>query len=548
MLAENSDTLSPAGLDVRLPKRTRVLRTYLPTAKRKSSPGRALGLFGVAAMALCLVPDGARAEKPISTHSGLLLPDTSTDGRVRVFKGIPYAAPPVGKLRWRPPLPPRPWPGVRTADRFGAPCFQGEFPNVADQRPPSEDCLTLNIWEPANPAPKKLPVMVWFHGGAFIAGSNVAHDGGPLAEKGVILVAVNYRLGPMGFFTHPLLTAESPEHSSGNYALLDGIQALKWVRRNIAAFGGDPDNVTIFGQSAGAEMVNLLTVSPLARGLFARVIGESGGSLGWREPRTLAQSEQLGLAVAGKLGATTLAQLRALPPEKLFRLSGHQFEPVIDGWVYPVPQHEALRKGLDASVPMIVGSTGDEGQISPTLTAQQYRAAADRRFGAGASAFLERFPGSTDEEARQANKRVGTLDAEFIEDTIADEHSRAAPTYQYRFIHAPPPASVPGYGRNLQGAYHASELSYVFAKLAHEPRKWGPVDWMLERDITSYWVNFAKTGDPNGPGLPHWPTVRETPGKVMQFGDEVQMVDRPHEDDARFLGDLIYGKDAAAKP
>lgn len=294
-------------------------------------------------------------------------------------------------------------------------------------------------------------------------------------------------------------------------------------------------------------MVNVLTVSPLARGLFARAIGESGGSLGWRQPRTLDQSEQLGLALAGRLGATTLAQLRELLPKKLFELSGHQFEPVIDGWVYPVPQREALNKGLEAHVPMIVGSTSDEGQIVPTLTAEEYRAQATRRFGAGASAFLERFPGQTDEEAQQSNKRVGTLDAELIEDTIADTHSPIAATYQYRFVHTPPPATVPGYGRNLAGAYHASELSYVFATLAEEPRQWGEVDRMLERDLSSYWVNFARTGDPNGPGLPRWPTVKQAPGKVMQFGDKVEMVDRPHEQDVRFLDYLYYGEDDAKR-
>ena len=457
-----------------------------------------VGLFAALTL-LALSPSPGFAEQPISTESGPIAAGSSEDPAVRVFKGIPYASPPVGKLRWQPPEPPVAWQGVRVANEYGPPCFQGAFPHVADTRPASEDCVTLNIWEPAKPGKAKLPVMVWIHGGAFVAGSNIAHDGTALARKGVILVAINYRLGPLGFFTHPLLTAESAHGSSGNYALLDAIAALKWVKKNISGFGGDPNNVTIFGQSAGSEMVNLLMVSPLSKGLFAKAIGESGGSLGLREPRTLHDSERLGVELADRAGARDLAALRSLSPEKLFELGGRQFEPVTEGWSYPIAEREALRRGLQHRLPMIVGSTADEGQLSATLTADQYRERAKMRFGANAAAFLEYFPAGSDEEARWSNKRSGTADAEFIEATIADEQSRVAPTYQYRFIHTPPQFyKNPGYARNLSGAYHASELSYVFANLARDYTAWTKVDQMLENGMSSYWVNFSRSGNPNG--------------------------------------------------
>lgn len=497
-------------------------------------------ILGLAAFAL---PVGALAREPVQTQNGLLLPTDAGEAGVEVFKGVPYAAAPVGDLRWKPPQPPAAWDGVRVADKLGPPCFQGHFPGVTDPRPASEDCLTLNVWRPAQPDQAKLPVMVWIHGGAFVAGSNVRMDGAPLAGKGVVLVAINYRLGPLGFFTHPELTAESPHDSSGNYALLDAVMALEWVRDNIANFGGDPENVTIFGQSAGSELVNILTVSPLAKGLFAKAIGESGGSMGWREPRKLSASEQLGLALADKAGAKSAMDLRAIAPEQLFELSGREFEPVIDGWSYPTPQRAALRQGLQHRVPMMVGSTADEGQFSSTLTAERYVADMERRYGAKASDLLHRFPGTDDGQARQSNKDYITLGTEFIERTIADEHARVAPAYQYRFIHAPPASAGGEYSRNLKGAYHASELPYVFATLGKEPRDWKDVDRNLERAMSSYWVNFARTGNPNGPGLPHWPDVQSAPRKVLQFGEKVELIDRPHEDAVRFFEEFYYGND-----
>ena len=390
---------------------------------------------------------------------------------------------------------------------------------------------------------EKLPVMVWIHGGAFVAGSNAKIDGASLARKGVVVVAINYRLGPLGFFTHPLLTADSSHASSGNYAVLDAIAALGWVRDNITAFGGNPRNVTIFGQSAGSELVNILTVTPLSRGLFAKAIGESGGSMGWRQPKPLRASEKYGVALARQAGAQNLKQLRALSPECLFAMSARTFEPVIDPWIYPVSQREALRRGLEHDVPMIVGSTADEGQISPGLTASKYAGEVRRQYAGHARDYLARFPAGSDEEARRSNKRALTLGTEYIEATVADEHARKAPVYQYRFVHPPaPPVADPGFAAPRTGAYHAAELPYVFANLHADPRAGSATHYRLERAMSSYWVNFARSGDPNGPELPHWPSLNAAPGKVMQFGEASSMIDRPNADAIRFFEDVYYGK------
>ncbi len=504
------------------------------------------GLFRrlLAAMALIACFSGpvwAQSQVPVMTETGPVLP-ADEPGPVQVYKGIPYAAPPVGELRWRPPKNPAKSDEVLIAEEFGPPCPQGNFPGVSDPRKASEDCLSLNIWTPAQKNGARLPVIVWIHGGAFVAGSNASHDGAALAEKGAVVVAANYRLGPLGFFTHPLLTAESDTGSSGNYALLDLVKALEWVQGNIAGFGGDPNNVTIVGQSAGSEMVNLLIVSPLSKGLFAKAIAESGGSMGWRQPRTLVRSEALGETLARQADASSLEQLRDLSPETLFELGRRDFEPVVDGYSYPTAQREVMRAGEQHPVPMIVGSTADEGQLNSALTAQSYLKDVTDRFGDRADDFLYWFPAGSDEEARISNKRSLTLGTEYIEATIADAQAHLAPTYQYRFVHAPPPPlSDSAYGANRQGAYHAAELPYVFANLHQEPRAWTDVDRMLELAMSSYWLNFARTGDPNGPGLPPWPELNPTTPQVLQFGNEIELVDRPNGEVIRALEQIYYG-------
>jgi para-nitrobenzyl esterase len=505
--------------------------------------------FALVAAIVQAGPVAAAIDGPVRVETGLLLPAPHAGaGRMREFKGIPYAAAPEGALRWRPPSPAQPWQGIRHADQFGPPCFQGNFPGVSDPRLASEDCLSLNIWTPAAGVDDRLPVMFWIHGGAYIAGSNARIDGAALAAKGVVVVAINYRLGLLGFFAHPDLTAQSPHHSSGDYGLLDVVAALTWVQHNIAAFGGDPGNVTIFGQSAGAEIVSILTVAPAARGLFQRAIAESGGSLGWREPKTLDTAQEEGMRFAARAGARSLAQLRQMSAAELYKLRPDRFEPVVDGSVYPLRLHDVYAQGKEADVPMIIGSNGDEGQWSPTLTMAGYVGQVRALYGARTKDFLARFPASTDLEARRSSKKSRTLETQYIASQIAIMHARTltSPVYQYRFIHAPPPSvTQPEYYNKRQGAYHAAELVYVFANLEADPRAWSPTDRRLEALLSSYWVNFARTGDPNGAGLPHWPSVQNAPDEVMQFDRDALPVHRNDTASQRFFEDIYYGPGGA---
>lgn len=504
-------------------------------------------------LAVALVGPCFGLDVPIQLPQGRLAPaHVEPAPGVKVFKGIPYALAGAAN-RWRPPGEAPGWAGVREAEQFGPPCFQGNWPGVADPRPASEDCLSLNVWTAAKSAGDKLPVMVWIPGGAFVVGSNgkggdagigVDLEGTWLAGKGAVVVSINYRLGALGFLAHPELDRESPQHVSGNYGLLDAIAALHWVQRNIGAFGGDPHNVTVFGQSAGGEMVTLLTVSPLAHGLFQRAIPESGGSLGWREPRQLADAEQDGAAFVTTVGAHSIRELRTMPAAKIYAHRHPKLEPVVDGWVYPADLYEMYSQGRQNDVPMLLGSTGDEGQISRDVTAASFIAQAQQLYGEHAKAFLERFPAGSDEQARESAKNSGTLATDYIETELARLHARTGKTavYQYRFTYTPP-ASVneAAFSKDMKGAYHAAELVYVFGALSTDPRAWTTTDRSLAKEMMSYWVNFARTGDPNGPGLPRWPTVQEAPGKILQFDRQTTLIERQNEPVLRFFQELYYG-------
>lgn len=473
-------------------------------------------------------PAPARPTPPpqVRIRDGVLEGAYAADGRVEVFKGIPYAAPPVGPLRWKPPQPVAPWTGVRPALDFGPRPMQGRiFKDMIFRDPgPSEDCLYLNVWAPVESRARKLPVMVWIFGGGFVAGSSSEprQDGTQLCRKGVIVVSMNYRLGVFGFLALPELTAKSQHHASGNYGLMDQIAALRWVHDNIAAFGGDPDNVTIFGESAGSISVTALVASPLARGLFGRAIGESGGFFrGQRGLRTLAAAEEVGTRFTAKaFGTTSPAALRALPAQKLLDATLAQprlsFTRVIDGYVLPEDTGKWYAAGRQAQVPILGGWNRDEGswhayfrREAPTLA--NYVAIAHRRFGPDAAAFLAAYHATDDAEARRAA-------ADFQGDTFIayttwrwldlQRQTGRAPVYRYEFDQTLPlPADAPP--GTEPSAPHASDIEFVFRNLAARDLPWRPADHAVSELMASYWTNFARTGNPNGPGLPHWPRYND---------------------------------------
>jgi para-nitrobenzyl esterase len=489
-------------------------------------------------------------------------------GTTAVFLGIPYAAPPVGKLRWREPQPPIAWAGVRDATKFGSSCVQipegiGGFiqPLAAAYGRTysivpvaiSEDCLFLNVWAPNWPVKTPLPVMVWVHGGSNRAGGSAedSYDGAALAARGVLVVTINYRLGPLGFFAHPELAAESSHHSTGNYGLLDQIAALRWVQQNIAQFGGDPSNVTIFGESAGAVDVTTLMASALSANLFRRVIAESGPAFGFGPERSASEMTPLALAVGtaagGKPGAQ-LEALRKLPATQVAeienRLIATQFPgynpnaPVIDGWVLPQSPAKAYASGAIQKVDLLVG-----------LNAREWAAfrvgaeAAQRKSGQPApkpefSKQIKTFQDATrplygnwtDITVATYMVRVILHGAPAL-DQITNDIAMACPmgaeaalvtsagqhAFVYRFER-----SVPGPGELNLGAFHAIELPYVFNNFQSRTFNWLPytaTDHKLSDVIQAYWTNFAKTGDPNGPGLPHWDAWTTAQEPFIVFGE-----------------------------
>ena len=467
----------------------------------------------------------------VRVEHGLLAGARGTNPAVRVFKGIPYSAPPVDSLRWRSPQPPAAWSGVRAADRFAPTCMQtpppeGSFYQVEFfpmPEPMDEDCLYLNVWTAAESADARLPVMVWIHGGGFTQGSGSmpSFDGEALAAEGAVLVTLNYRLGVFGLLAHPALTEEADYGASGNYGLLDQLAALRWVRANIAAFGGDPKRVTLFGQSSGAGNVNTLMASPHAAGLFHRAILQSGSAFAFGRKSPLAEAEQQGQAFADSLGLGSIAALRALPADTLLvRSRGFSFKPVIDGWVLPEAVDRVFARGEQHAVPVLAGTTADEGAtlFGPRLNAEIFRALVERRYGAEAEAFLALYPADTDAAARTAFNRSFRDELAWGAETLAGMHveTRGADVYLYHFTRV-----SPGRDPERYGAFHSSDLVYVFGTLDAVDRPWTPSDRALSELMRAYWTNFAATGDPNAPDLPAWPAFDRQHPFVLTLGDEV---------------------------
>jgi para-nitrobenzyl esterase len=483
------------------------------------------------------------ATDQVTVESGKLQGTTNADGSVRMFKGVPFAAPPVGDLRWKAPQSAPKWTSVRAADKFGSACLQTNvFGDIYFRdAQPSEDCLNLDIWIPTKAASSKLPVLVWFYGGGFVAGSasEPRYDGENLAKKGIIVVNPNYRLGAFGFFAHPELTKESPHKASGNYGLLDQVAALQWVVKNISAFGGDPHNVTIAGESAGSFSVSALMASPLSKDLFQKAMGESGAFFPSQAGRTLgmkslSETEQFGVKFAESLGANNLADMRAKPASELLQAAakenrGFAFAPNIDGYYFTEDPRAIYAKGEQSHVPLLAGWNADEGKImilfSPQKpTAKSFAEQAQTRFGDQTKRFLTFYPAATDQEALQSAEQLSSDD--FIAFStwkwIDAQRKTGVPVYEYHFEQVPkakPGAMAGPIPASELGSKHAGEIEYVFGTLkSQEGVPWAEDDFKVSEAMASYWANFVKSGNPNDKGLPQWPKYDNPDGyQVMHL-------------------------------
>jgi len=474
----------------------------------------------------------AGAADEVTVANGRLEGASNADHTVRIFKGIPFAAPPVGELRWKAPQPAASWTGVRPADKFGPACLQTNvFGDIYFRdAQPSEDCLNLNIWIPAKPASAKLPVFLWYYGGGFLAGANSEprYDGENLARKGVIVVEPNYRLGMFGFFAHPELTKESGHNASGNYGLLDQVAALRWVIENIAAFGGDPHNITIGGESAGSLSVSALMASPLSRDLFQKALGESGafftsGPSGGLRPKPLSEAEKFGAEFAKSQGANSLAEMRAKPADDLLQAAaklnrGFGFGASIDGYYLPADLETIYAQGAQSHVPLLAGWNADEGKMfilfNPQKpTAKSFAEQAHARFGDHAEEFLKLYPATSDPEAVLSAQALAGDD--FIASATwkwidMQRKTGNSPVFEYHFEQVPavkPGAMVGPIPASEMGSKHACEIEYVFQTLkSQEGVPWTEDDFKVSDAMSSYWTNFIKSGNPNANGLPDWPT------------------------------------------
>jgi|KBSSwiStaDraftv2_1062776.scaffolds.fasta_scaffold09922_6 para-nitrobenzyl esterase len=498
----------------------------------------------------------AMVPEQVRIDSGLVAGTASGQPTVRVFKGIPFAAPPLGENRWKAPQPVAKWDGVRQADAFGAPCAAGAgggrgggggrgaaAPGAAAQAAPApaappreparaEDCLYLNVWTSANSPNDRRPVMVWIYGGGFTGGSGglAWYDGENLAAKGPVIVTFNYRLGSLGFFSHPELAKESGHNASGNYGMMDALAALQWVKKNISAFGGDPNNVTIAGESAGAIMIGAIVGSPQAKGLFHRAIAESGGWMGLMMGRmTSGETAQAnGVKTMEALGAKTIAELRAKPMNELTGLSAGGL--VIDGYLIPEDISLTFASGRQNAVDVLTGSNKDEanfgicgggrGNATP-ITAETFKTNAQRRFGEAADEYVKLYGVTSDAEAQPAAHIACADEINWNMRQWAVAQAKAGKrAYTYFFTRIP---TING-GPSPNGATHTAEISYAWNNPKGQANQtWNDVDTKLADTMSSYWVNFITKGDPNGNGLPRWPEFKDLMGgRVMVLGDTVQ--------------------------
>lgn len=479
------------------------------------------------------------------------------DSGVRLFKGIPFAQPPTGKLRWKPPQPPSKWQGMRQADRFGPRCMQRRIFDdmVFRSDGMSEDCLYLNVWTPAKSADAELPVLVYFYGGGFIAGdgSEPRYQGESMARnKGIVAITVNYRLGVFGFLAHPGLTAESPHNASGNYGLLDQAQALKWVKDNVAAFGGDPNKITIAGESAGSISVSALMASPLSRDLFRGAIGESGSLLGSLSAEPLDQGEQTGKKFASHVGAQSLAELRAMPAESLLAATADRNVPrfpiTVDGYFFPKAPSKIYEQGEQSQVPLLVGWNSEEMNYRALLGQQEpspenYKKVVQKLYDEHAEQILEYYPGTTTQQVIQSATALAS--DRFIafstwKWSYLQSKTSAQPVYRYYYSHPRPAKADADSGVTLpppHGAVHSAEIEYAMGNLpTNEVYAWTAKDYKVSNIMQKYFARFIKTGDPNGLGVPTWMPLAEgeTP-HFMQIDVNTRLRPVQHRERHQFL-------------
>jgi para-nitrobenzyl esterase len=496
--------------------------------------------------ALCLIAATACA-RAVTVESGVI-EGVEKDG-LTIYMGVPFAAPPLHELRWREPQPVAHWTGTRNATSFAPACMQNGV-SMPGEKPPavSEDCLYLNIWTPAKAADERLPVIVWIHGGGYTNGSASMplYWGDKLAQRGVIVVTIAYRLGPLGWLAHADLTAESAKKSSGNYGLLDQIAALEWIQRNIAAFGGDRERVTIAGQSSGAMSVSMLMASPRARGLFHRAIGQSGGVF---EPVQIAPSyllknaERDGKDYAASLGVSSIAALRKRPAADLLRgKAGSVSHPVIEPDVLPAGPYDAFVSGSYNDVPMLVGFNAEEARALTdveSVKAATFAADVERMFGPLPPPIMAAYPHATDAQARQARLDL-ERDLRFGWDMWAwarlQVQSGQSRVYSYYFKQQPPFPQGSIY--EGWGASHFAELWYMFDHLDQDAWHWSPADRQLAALMSDYWTNFAKRGDPNGAGLPQWPAFSDK-NEVLHLGNSAVVDGVPNMESLQVF-DAVY--------
>lgn len=535
------------------------------------NPGLRASLF----VSICLLMSGARVaraagdisgwqhDNATQVEGGIIVGALPSASGVRAFMGIPYAAPPIGSLRWRPPQAVLPWKGVRKVNHFAASCKQsllGKTDVLAESQvhPSSEDCLYLNVWTSAAAPDERRPVLLWIHpsGMTHGEGSIPAYNGEILSDKGLVVVTINYRLGIFGTLAHPDLSRESAHKVSGNYALLDMIAAIKWTRRNISAFGGDPTRITLYGESSGGRAVSALSTSPLVKDEFIGVIaGDTIYSKFWGGDAKLADAERSGAEFAAATGGGSIDSLRRMSADELLvAASKHnyrQFEFLNDGWALSGDVISAQKGGTSRDIPILTGMTADfaSAVLSP-VSAKEYVSSSRKEFAELADRFLALYPGSTDEEAAESQRAEFTEFTTWTHTEWAALHTQIGDkAYFYLFTRSiPSPRNARTIFRSdallppRLGAWHTGEIPYAFDSLGKLDRPWTSADYHLADIMSSYWVNFVKTGDPNGPGLPQWPTYGDKDKPVQELGDEIGP--RPpvlNKEKAAFWSDYYYG-------